>query len=437
MYTNSIIQACNVYSELTIHFRGKSRVRIAFMAGNIEIPTARAKRDIAEQLIAIVTGLMLAYTALFFCILPLEGKIASNRDYVVYWATGQQLIHHANPYDAVAMSRIERCAGLPAQYDFGFMRNPPWDLALALPLGLTSVRIGALLWSLLQLGCLMLSVRILWQMHGRPGNPLHWLGISFTPALLCVMMGQTSLFALLGFVLFLRLHRARPLLGGASLWLCALKPHLFLAFGVVLLAWVLVTKSYKILAGAAMALAASCAATSVIYPAAWIDYARMMRTTGALTEHVPCLSVALRVWLYPHMIGLTYLPAVLGCAWALGYFWTRRHTWNWQQHGPLLLLVSLLTAPYSWVYDEGLAIPALLQGAYRTRARMLLVILACASLLIGIELFGGVKIASSFYLWTAPAWLAWYLFACAFPREQKTSEPTQQQGEISAVTLQA
>ena len=362
-------------------------------------------------------------------------NIAGGRDFVVYWATGQQLIHHANPYNKDAMMRIERSAGLPAQDGAMLMRNPPWDLPLALPLGLISVRIAALLWSLLQLGCLMLSVRMLWQLHGRPDNCLHWLGVSFTPALLCAMMGQTSLFALLGFVLFLRLHGSRPFLAGASLWLCALKPHLFLAFGVVLLAWVLISKSYKILAGAAMALAASCAVVFFIYPAAWTDYTQMMRTAGIENDPIPCLSVALRLWLSPHMIGITYLPATLGCAWALGFFWTRRHTWNWQQHGPLLLLVSLVTAPYSWIYDEGLAIPALLQGAYRTRARMLLVILACASLVIEIELLCGAKIASNFYLWTAPVWLAWCLLACALPREPKANEPTQLQTEIPAVAL--
>jgi hypothetical protein len=404
------------------------------MASETDIPAAHAKYDIADLSIAGVTGLMLAFVAVFLCVVPLT-DIAGGRDFVAFWATGQQLVHHVNPYDVAAMMQIERSAGLPAQDGAMLMRNLPWDLPLALPLGLISVRIGALLWSLALLVSLMVSVRFLWQMHGQPRNPLHWLGVSFAPALLCEMMGQTSLFALLGFVLFLRLHRARPLLAGASLWLCALKPHLFLPFGVVLLAWVLVTKSYKVLIGAAVALAASCAATSVIYPAAWGDYAQMMRTTGALTEHVPCLSVALRLWLSSRTIGLTYLPAALGCAWALGYFWTRRHKWNWMQHGPLLLLVSLVTAPYSWVYDDGLAIPALLQGAYLTRSRILLVILACASLLIGIELLCGVKIASSFYLWTAPVWLAWYLLACALPHEPKANEPTQQQKEISEVTL--
>jgi hypothetical protein len=136
----------------------------------------------------------------------------------------------------------------------------------------------------------------------------------------------------------------------------------------------------------------------------------MMRT-GAVTEQVPCLSVALRVWLSPQTMVLTYLPAVFVCAWALGYFWRRRHAWDWMKDGSVLMLVSLLTAPYSWIYDDCIAIPALLEGAYQTRSRMLLAVLALASILLEVEFFTSIKIYSFFYLWTAPAWLAWYLYA--------------------------
>jgi hypothetical protein len=381
------------------------------MASETDIPAAHAKHDFAEQLIAIVTGLMLAYTAIFFCILPLAGNLAGSRDYVVYWATGQQLIHHANPYDTEAMTRIERSVGLSYQLKVGFMRNPPWALPLVLPLGLIGVRIGALLWSLALFICLAISVRMLWLMLPRCKTYLTWLAVIFTPALLCVTMGQTSLFALLGYVLFLRFHATRPLMAGMSLWLCALKPHLFLPFGVVLLAWVLVTKSYKLLAGAAMALAASCAAILLIYPAAWVGYAQMMRTYGIEKEFIPCLSIAMRLWISPQATGLQYLLTILGSAWALGYFWTRRDRWDWMQHGGLLLLVSLVTAPYCWLFDQALAIPALLQGAYITRSRILLIVFVLTSLLIQIELGCGVIVQSAFYLWTAPAWLVWYLCA--------------------------
>jgi hypothetical protein len=390
---------------------GSSEGRMAFMANGTDFPAAKANRDVTELLIACVTGLMLAYTALFVCVAPLAGKIAGGRDFVVYWATGQQLVHRANPYDTDAMTRIERAAGLAAKYKAGFMRNPPWGLPLALPLGFVGIRVGALLWSLVLLACFAVSLRMLWLMHGRPNNHLHWLGVSFVPALLCLTMGQTSLFALLGLVLFLRLHCSRPFLAGISLWLCALKPHLFLAFGVVLLAWVLVSRSYKILAGAAVAMAASCAAAYVIDPAAWTQYLQMMHTYGVEKEFIPCLSIVLRLWISPQSMWLQSLLPALGCIWALGYYWPRRHAWDWLKEGSLLMLVSIVSAPYCWLFDQALAVPALLQGAYLTRSRVLLVVLAFTSVLIGIELVCGLSLFSVLYLWTAPAWLVWYLLA--------------------------
>src|ERR1035438_7932442 len=350
------------------------------MASKTELATNRAKYDIVDLSIVGVTGLALALVALFLFVAPLT-DVSGVRDYLAYWATGQQLVHHANPYDADAIMRIEHSAGHPANDSVMLMRNPPWSLPLAYPLGFLGFRVCSLLWSLVLLACLIVSVRILWRMYGSPSTPLHWLGYSFAPAVVCLMMGQTSIFALLGYVLFLDLHRRQQFLAGISLWLCALKPHLFLPFGVVLLAWILVSRSYKILAGAAVAMAASCAITFCIDPSAWSDYAQMIRTTGIEKDHIPCLSVALRFWLSPQTVWFAWLPAALGCAWALGYFWSRRHAWDWMKDGSLLMLVSLVVAPYSWVYDDTLALPALLQGAFHTRFRPLLVVLAFASLL--------------------------------------------------------
>ncbi len=381
------------------------------MAGKTGVPAGKPKYDVAELAIALVSGLTLAITALFLCVAPLTGQIAGARDFVVYWATGQQLIHHANPYDIDAMMRIERGAGLPTGYGVLFMRNPPWALPLALPLGLLGVRAGALVWSLLLLGCLWLSVRMVWQMHGQPSKLLNFLGLSFAPALVCLIVGQTSLFALLGLVLFLRLHGRRPFLAGAALWLCALKPHLFLAFGVVVLAWVIARGCYKILLGAGAALAASSAVSWIIDPTAWADYAHMMRTYGIEKEFIPCWSVVLRLWVSPQATWLQYLLPVLGCGGALAYFWKRRHSWDWVRDGGVLVLVSILTAPYCWVFDQAIAVPALLQGAYRCRSRALLVFLALASVAIEAGLVSGVKLPSALYLWTAPMWLAWFLLA--------------------------
>lgn len=386
------------------------------MTGNADSSGPTPHSDLAELSIALVAGLALAFTALFLCVVPLAGNITGARDFVVFWATGQQLIHRANPYDPPAMKQLEQSAGLNTGYAALFMRNPPWALPLALPLGLLGLRVGAFLWSLVIAGCLVASVLLLWRMHGRPPNRIHWLGLSFGPALVCVIMGQSSLFALLGYVLFLSLHRAHPFAAGIALWLCLLKPHLFIPFGLVLLVWIVISRNYKILAGVAAALGASCALTYLVDPTAWTGYAQMMRNAGLETEYIPCLIVVLRLWLNPHAMWLQYLAPLLGSAWALSYFWPRRQQWQWEKHGNLLVLVSLAAAPYSWVYDGGLAIPALMQGAYGTQSKPLLFVLACASLLVEVQLVCGIKVTSALFLWTVPAWLAWYLLASATAR---------------------
>jgi hypothetical protein len=387
---------------------------MALMLTRAVVPAGAAVPKIVELSIAGASGLAFVIVALFVCVAPLVGKVAGARDFVIYWATGQQLVHHANPYDLEGMTRIERGAGFPQPFNVGFMRNPPWALPLALPLGLVSLRVATVLWSLILLGCLGWSVRMLWQMHGRPKNSLHWLGYSFGPAVVCLVAGQTALFALLGLVLFLRLHRSRPFLAGMSLWLCALKPHLFLVFGAVLLAWMVVERSYRILAGATVAMAASCAAVYLIDPRAWSEYSVMMRTGGIENETIPCLGIFLRQWLSPQSMWLQFLPAMLGCVWALGYFWPRRRTWDWLRNGSPVMLVSIVMAPFGWLFDQVLAIPALLDGAYRTRSSAMLVLLAAGSVLVTVDSLWGVNFFSAFNLWTAPAWLAWYLIACLF-----------------------
>jgi hypothetical protein len=118
------------------------------------------------------------------------------------------------------------------------------------------------------------------ELHGCPPNRIHWLGFAFTPALICITIGQTSLLALLGLVLFLRFHRCHPFSAGAALWLCALKPHLFLPFAAALLAWIVVSRSYRLLAGAATALALTSAAAFLVDPTAWPDYIRLMRSAA-------------------------------------------------------------------------------------------------------------------------------------------------------------
>jgi hypothetical protein len=381
------------------------------MATRLDLPPAEQRNDFAEVAIASAAGLALAVTILFIFAVPIAGKLAASRDFLSYWATGRQLVHHRNPYDRDAIWAIEHAAGLDPRTVL-IMRNPPWALPIAYPLGFLGLRFAGILWTFLLLACLLVSIRIVRELHGSPPNRIHWLGFAFTPAIICLTMGQTSLLALLGLVLFLRFHRCHPFNAGAALWLCALKPHLFLPFAAVLALWIVLTRAYKLLAGFSVALAFTSAIAFLIDPSAWPDYARLMRSPSVENQYIPCLADVFRHWLHPHAVWLQYLPVALACIWALVYFWRRRAHWDWLTGSSSLILVSLVAAPYSWLYDQCLAIPALLDAAYATRSRKLLAALALLILAADLELCF-VKVTSTLFLWTAPAWLVWFLFARA------------------------
>jgi len=372
-------------------------------------------RAIVEFLVVGICTVALALTVVGICAGLLGKHAAGSRDFVEYWASGHLLAHHANPYDGNAILGLERSAGYPSNLSALIMWNPPTALLLVLPLGFLGPTAGELLWSLLLLASLVASVRIVWAMHGRPKNLLHLLGYSFGPALVCLLAGQVSIFVLLGLVLFLRLHRSRPFMAGVSLWLCLLKPHLFLPFGIVLLVWAIATRSYRLLAGIAAALGFSSGVVLLWDPLVWLHYSQMMSsmsTARMQQELIPCLSIMFRWIISPKAMWLQYLPSVLGCIWALAYFRKHYDHWDWMEHGSLLMLVSVIVAPYAWLMDQAILLPALLHAAYFTRSRSLIAVLALASAVIELGALRGVALLHSpLYLWTAPAWLAWYLYA--------------------------
>ena len=372
-------------------------------------PGQKEERDWSMVVVAIACALAILFTVLFLSILPFDRQIVSRRDFIVYWATGQQLVHHHNPYDPAALNQIERNAGFSGGASY-YMRNTPWALPLAYPLGFASPQATALPWSLTMLALLLASVRMIWKMVGRRGSHLDWLGYCFPPALFCVILGQTSVVLLFGLTLFLRFHKTRPFVAGAALWLCTIKPHLFLPFALVLLVWIFLSRSYRILLGALAAMAVDFGITALIDPGAFGQYAYYMRTSTITHEFTACFGDLLRDKINPNAEWLAFIPAVLGCAWALAYFWQRRNHWDWLRDGSLLVLVSLLVAPFGWIFDQSLAMPAILIAASHTRSRLLLAALAVMYIAIEIEI-NRFDLHSAAYLWCAPAWLAWYLLA--------------------------
>ncbi len=402
-------------------------VRNPDKTGGTEMSMRDKLRAVAEVLVVAICTLAFSLTCVGIFGSLLGHNAPGTRDFVEYWAAGRQLVHHANPYDGDALLRSERSVGFPSDLPPQIMANPPWALPLVLPLGMLSPMAAELLWLVILLTSLIASVWMVWVMHGRPETPVNFLGYTFGPALFCLLLGQVSVLLLLGVVLFLYLHRSRPFLAGICLWLCMLKPHLFLPFGTVLLVWAITTKTYRVLAGTVAVLAVSTAVVFIMDPHIWAHYSQMMASVRVDRLPIPCFSILLRQHVWPHTLWLQCLPAIVGCVWSLFYYRKQRDNWEWLTHGSPLLLLSVLVAPYTWFIDQAVVIPALLHGAYVTRSRCLVALLALASAVIDIQWFlGASALHSALFLWTTPTWLAWYLIArrSASRSPDQLSEPS-------------
>ena len=351
-------------------------------------------------------------------------------DWLSYWASAHQLVGHQNPYGETQILRLEQTHGFPENKGAFMPRNTPNALFLMAPIGYLSAYAAGFAWRLALIACVFGSMRLIWIILCRPRNRWYWIGYCFTPIFMCIVLGQSTLFALLGVAVFLRYHRENPPLAGIALSVCAIKPHLFLAFGVTLLMWIFLTRAYRLLITFLAALLIESAMPLYFDADVWKHYLQMMKANGVPAQFRPVPASAFRFLIAPHQIWIEFVPALVSCVWAGWYFWRHRHAWNWVSHTPLLLFVSLAVAPYSGAYDCAILLPAIVLALYQREGISLGILLAsiCAA---SYQYMRGTPFLSAAYLWQSVFWLGWYLLPDIRKRLSPGRRPMEEQTAIS------
>lgn len=363
---------------------------------------ARAGRILAAAAMCAIGAGILAYSS---------AHNAEKSDFISYWAAGQQLVHRLNPYDAVAIARIQHQAGYGGEQAF-FMRNAPWAFFLALPLGFASKTLASFLWSCAILISLAASVRLFWARVTKYDENLRLFSYIFAPAVFCLLQQQIGIFLLLGFVLFLYWVQTRPLLAGAALLLPALKPHLTVPFWIALLLWAITQRWWRVLGGLVIAMATSLALAFALDPACFQHYNAMMRSANIRDDFIPSVAQLLRLSIDHESAWLQLVPVALACVWTLWYFRKHSRDWDWAKHGSVVLLVSVAAAPYVWFADQSILLVAIMCGfAIAGGNRRIVIAFAVLTSIAFAELWFGVSPRSWGYIWTTPGWLLWYLYA--------------------------
>jgi hypothetical protein len=366
----------------------------------------------------IVTLAILAYQ--LSGLVPNPGVLAD--DFVEYWAAGRLNLSGGNPYAGDQLLPLERSAG--RRNEVVMMWNPPWTLALAMPLSLFSYPISRLIWFFLSIAMILLATNWTWTLLGG-STQKRWLAsvIAFTffPTIFALRMGQIGPVLLLGIAGFLRFEqKERYWLAGAFVALLAIKPHLLYLVYISILVWSLGRRRWGILGGGALILLSATLTAMVFNPHVITQYLSATDAKSPLVWMTPTFGSLLRLLFGPERTWMQFVPMGAGIFWLGLYGLRHRAEWLWADRISVLLLVSVVTAPFGWSFDQVVLIPALLQATIQMSAtsRGRIVYGAIIPYLaINIAAFAiRIRITDFWQLWLAPVLLIWYLLVQRWSR---------------------
>ena len=366
--------------------------------------------------------------------LPEIKKNVAFRDSIAYWAAGELLIHHQNPYDHATVLRLEQERGYKDQRPL-VLRTPPWSLFIVAPLGLLTPFEAWATWIGVLLTCLMVGMRLSTKLYGAgrvPPNLFTVLAYTFAPVPACLVSGQIGLVLMLGFILFLWWEPKHPLFAGAALVIPFMKPHLLSLFWVVFVLWIVLRRKAEIAIGFVSALILATTFALIFDSHVFQHYREMLHTASIGNEFIPALSGVLRLVFFRRMFWVQFVPMVLGLIWAVWFFVRNRSSWDWHQHGPALLVVSVLTTPYEWLSDETVLLPAILQAAalvyaargnLRMTAKIGIAVFILLDVLLLLILKAKVPFSTGIYFWSSLVWFFWYFRARKWYSKNTESRP--------------
>lgn len=174
------------------------------------------------------------------------------------------------------------------------------------------------------------------------------------------------------------------------------------------------------LAGFLTALALAVMFSLAIDPGVFSQYRQMVGQAAIQYEFIPALSGVVRLIFFRRFFWVQFVPLSAALAWSGWYYRKHRASWDWREHGPALLVASVLTAPYAWLTDEVILLPAVLQALLwvlqvrrklAIRSQLMLLMFAGLNGLLLLVLRAKIPFATGIYFWSSLVWAGWYWYA--------------------------
>ena len=277
------------------------------------------------------------------------------QDFAQYWSAAH--LFPQNPYSTQLTAAFEKSAGIVAAPLL--VKNPPWAIVLLLPLALLGYYQAFAIWTVISVCVVAGCGKSVWDRHSSTTSLAPALiSLFFGPTVVLLMLGQFTVVVLLGAVLFCTMVRMRrDWLAGGFLLLVSGKPHIALLFLLSVVLWSVIYRRWIVLISGALTLAAASIAALLINPHIFGQFWKRTILVVDETESYPNVGGMLYSVSGLHILAL--LPQLAGLIWLIFYWRKHRHSWDWEHHGLIVLLMSVACSYYSYPYDEILALPAL------------------------------------------------------------------------------
>lgn len=312
----------------------------------------------------LLAGLLLILAAALL-IGPVPDLQIGKGDFTGYWSASYLLSQGENFANVQRLDQVQReLAGWSEEFTM-ITWNPPWLLSLLLPFSILSFPRASWLWLLTNIILIFASSLLAWLTFSQRQQTRQrfWILIPFTflffPTLSAVLLGQVNILVFFGLSLFLYLEERTHLFrGGAALALTTIKPHLVYVTLPLLLLRALYRRNWRLIGGLALPLVILTLIVFVLRPTFLGEYFQTTNEGNLLGWQTPTIGGILGAtfgWHWAKLMGLLILPLMILWWWRYG---------EQLKTAPLVqitLIISVMTAPFGWTYDQIVLLIPLLQ----------------------------------------------------------------------------
>lgn len=358
-------------------------------------------------------------------------------DTVNYWAAGKLMLRGDNPYSGENILEFQQEIGKVQEFPGSpvlMVLYPPWMLPLTLPLGFLNFPLTRIIWLVFNIILILISVNNIWSLYGGSRNKRiisYLVALTFAPTIFLLGYGQITSLLLLGIVFFLYFiqdshdNRLNLFMAGVAASLATIKPHVLYLFLIALLIWVIRNRSWLVLLGAVSTILFFTLISIIFDPGVIGHYWEAITSYRLGTWATPTFGLYLRTLFGVEKDWLQLLPAIFGGSWLLIRWQKHYATWDWLEEMPLLLLICVITSPYSWTYDMVvllipiIAVFALIDQRPSYWKKYALVV---SFLILNVcNILFHKSYSEHWFVWYAPALLIWYLVSINILKKEQIS----------------